>query len=264
MVFIGLLFPSKLKCNKLAIHIFKTIPEVIKAAADYFVSIAQDSISSRGEFNVALSGGSSPKKLYELLASPEFKEQIDWNKINFFFGDERYVPANDPESNALMVKKALFDPLNIPGPRIFTIDTSFPPDEAAQKYASTINDHFKHEKVQFDLVLLGLGDNSHTASLFPYTSILADKSASVKAVYLEDQNVYRISMTAPLINQARHIAFLVYGESKAEAVHHVLEDKFDPNKYPAQMINPIEGNTEWYLDQFAASRLKNLTGKTDQ
>lgn len=238
------------------IRIFKTVEKLLAAMADYFVTIAQSSIALRGEFNVALSGGSSPKKLYELLASPPFKQQIYWDKINFFFGDERYVPANDPENNALMVKTALFDPLNISASKIFPVNTFLSPDESAKEYSETIARHFKDQKVSFDLILLGLGDNSHTASLFPYTSVLNDKSASIKAVFLEQQNVYRITMTAPMINQAGHIAFLVYGQAKALAVVHVLEDGSDPDKYPAQMIRPEEGELHWYLDEAAAADLK--------
>jgi len=246
------------------IHVFKTVQELIKATADYFVRIAGESISSRGVFNVALSGGSSPKRLYELLASPDFNKQVKWGKVNFFFGDERYVPADDPENNALMVKKALFDPLNISASSIFSIDTSLPPEDAAKKYALIITNHFKGLKVQFDLILLGLGDNSHTASLFPYTTVLTDKSASVKAVFVNELDSYRITMTAPLINHARHIAFLVYGEAKAQAVYHVLEDESNLAAYPAQLINPSGGDLEWYLDQSAASALKNLATKPNQ
>ena len=238
------------------INVFKTVQELLVAMADYFVSTAKSSISSRKEFNVALSGGSSPKRLYEILSSSDFKHQVEWDKVNFFFGDERYVPADDPDNNALMVKKALFDPLNISSSNIFTINTSLPPEEAAKKYTLTIANHFKDQKIRFDLVLLGLGDNSHTASLFPYTSVLSDKSASVKAVFLEEQNVYRITMTAPLINQARQIAFLVYGEAKTDAVRHVLEDVIDTEKYPAQLIHPEKGDLGWYLDEAAASGLK--------
>ena len=239
----------------MTIHIFKTVQELIKALADYFVKISEDSISSHGVFNVVLSGGSSPKRLYELLASTEFSHQVKWDKVNFFFGDERHVPSDDPENNALMVKKALFEPLNISSSKIFAVDTSLSPEEAAKKYTATIANHFKGHVIRFDLILLGLGDNSHTASLFPYTSVLSDKSAEVKSVFLEEQNVYRITMTAPLISQARHIAFLVYGAAKAAAMHHVLEDEPDAKTYPAQLIHPENGDLRWYIDEAAASRL---------
>jgi len=237
-------------------HIFKTNPELINAIAGHFISISKNAIASRGEFNVVLSGGSSPKKLYKLLVSPEYKEQVNWKKVNFFFGDERYVPANDPENNAFMAKRTLFDPLDISKSNIFPINTSLSPQEAAKRYTATITAHFGKQEPRFDLILLGLGDNAHTASLFPYTPVLTDKSASVQAVFLEGQKIYRISMTAPLINQARNIAFLVFGQEKAEAVHHVLADEIDPEKYPAQLIDPVKGELHWFLDEAAASLLE--------
>jgi 6-phosphogluconolactonase len=240
----------------MSFHILKTTQELIKAIAGLFISVGNNAIASRGEFNVVLSGGNSPKKLYELLASPGYKEQLNWSKVNFFFGDERVVPANNPENNAYMVKRTLFDPLNISQFNIFSIDTSHSPQESAKNYTTTITTHLDKQELQFDLILLGLGENAHTASLFPYTSVLTDKSASVKAVFLEQQKIYRISMTAPLINRARNIAILVYGQDKAEAVHHVLEDEFDPEKYPAQLINPLKGELHWFLDEAAASLLE--------
>jgi len=240
----------------MTIHTLETIPELIKAIAGHFISVGNKAIASRGEFNVVLSGGSSPKKLYKLLASPGYKDKMNWKKVNFFFGDERDVPANDPENNAYMVKRTLFDPLNISQSNIFPINTSLSPQEAAKSYTSTITAQLDKQELQFDLILLGLGDNAHTASLFPHTPVLTDKSTSVQAVFLEGQKVYRISMTAPLINQARNIAFLVYGEEKAKAVHHVLEDEFDPEKYPAQLIDPVKGELHWFLDEAAASLLE--------
>ncbi len=240
----------------MSFHILKTIPELIKAIAGHFISLGKDAIASRGEFNVVLSGGSSPKKLYELLASPEYREQVNWKKVNFFFGDERYVPATDSENNAYMVKKTLFNPLNISQSNIFPINTSLSPQESAKSYTTIISEHLHRQELQFDLILLGLGDNAHTASLFPYTPVLTDKSASVQAVFLEGQKNFRITMTAPLINQARNIAFLVYGQEKAEAVHQVLENAFDPEKYPAQLINPVKGELHWFLDEAAASLLE--------
>jgi len=237
-------------------HILKTNLELINAIAGHFISVCKNAIASRGEFNVVLSGGSSPKKLYKLLASPGYKEQVNWKKVNFFFGDERNVPANDPENNAFMAKRTLFDPLDISKSNIFPINTSLSPQEAAKRYTATITAHFGGREPRFDLILLGLGDNAHTASLFPYTPVLTDKSASVQAVFLEGQKIYRISMTAPLINQARNIAFLVFGQEKAEAVHHVLADEIDPEKYPAQLIDPVKGELHWFLDEAAASLLE--------
>ncbi len=241
----------------MTLHISKTVPEVIVAIADYIVSVTQDSIATRGECNVVLSGGSSPELLYKMLASVQYRKQLNWDKMNFFFGDERNVPSNDAQNNANMVKRTMFDPLNISSSRIFPINTSLPPDEAAKDYSELIAKHFKGKEPIFDLILLGLGDNSHTASLFPYTPILHNQSVSVQSVFLMEQNVYRISMTAPMINLARHITFLVYGQGKAEAVHHVLGDELNIEEYPAQLIKSGQGDIRWYLDEPAASHLKS-------
>jgi len=239
-------------------HIFNTVPEVIVALADYVVAITNESINDRGQCNVALSGGSSPELLYKMLASPGYKDRIPWSKINFFFGDERNVPKDDAQNNANMVRRVMFGPLNITESNIFAVNTSLAPDEAAKDYTDRINNHFKGKEIVFDLMLLGLGDNSHTASLFPHTSILNDQSISVQSVFLKEQNVHRISMTAGMINLSRHIAFLVYGQSKAEAVHHVLEDEPNINEYPAQLIKVDSNDVHWFLDSAAASQLKNV------
>jgi len=237
------------------LNIYNTEEEVLAKLADYFVQVAKASIAKHNRFSVALSGGSSPKKLYELLASDSYKNNVDWGKVYFFFGDERYVPQTSPDSNYLMAKKALFDALTIPDNQIFAVDTSLEPAAAARDYASAIKDFFGKEEMSFDLVLLGLGDNSHTASLFPHTPVLESSEMTVKEVWLEDQQVYRITLTAPLINSARHIGFLVYGNGKAEAVHSVIEGDLDLKHYPAQLIKPSNGELQWFLDKGAASKL---------
>ncbi|MDB4920339.1 6-phosphogluconolactonase [Mucilaginibacter sp.] len=237
------------------LNIYNTADEVLTALAEYFVIIGGEAITKNGKFSVALSGGSSPKKLYELLAS-SFHDQLDWRKVYFFFGDERNVPQTDKDSNYLMAKKALFDPLEIDPMHIFPVDTSLAPKEAAKKYQEEIEQFFDEGELSFDLILLGLGDNSHTASLFPHTPVLHDRVPGVSDVYLEDQQVYRITVNAPLINEAQNIAFLVYGEEKAIAVHHVLEDDEDIEEYPAQLIEPIVGQIQWFLDDAAASMLR--------
>jgi len=236
------------------LNIFETANEVLAALAAHFVKLAEETIAGQGKFTVALSGGSSPKKLYELLVSG-YKDALEWDKVYFFFGDERNVPHTDHDSNYLMAKTALFDPLNIPAAHIFPVDTSLTPQEAAAKYEEEIVEFFDENELSFDLILLGLGDNSHTASLFPYTPVLHDRIPGVKEVFLEDQQVFRITLNAPLINEAAHIAFLVYGEGKAIAVHHVLEDDEDIENYPAQLIEPIVGEIQWFLDEAAASLL---------
>lgn len=236
------------------LQIFKTTKEVLTAAAEYFVQMANEAISEQGKFTVALSGGSSPKGLFELLAS-QYHSQVEWSKIYFFFGDERYVPADHPDSNALMAKKALFDPLHIDPHQIFVVDTSLKPKAAAEAYQQTIEKHFAPGSPRFNLVLLGLGDDAHTASLFPHTAVVNATEVGVKEIFVEDKQVYRITFTAPLINLAHHIAFLVFGSSKAAAIHHVLHGNKDYNEYPAQLIQPVNGDVVWFMDEAAAGQI---------
>ena len=240
----------------LKVHIFAAENELIAAFAEYFIAKAGDYMSSQGYFNVALAGGSSPQRVYELLASPDFRDKVDWKNIYFFFGDERHVPANDPQNNGLMVDYALLKPLHIADEHIFKINTSLPPEESAKEYMETIKTHFNKEPIAFDLILLGLGDNAHTASLFPFTEVLNEKEANVKAVYLKDASTYRITMTAPLINQAKNIAYLAYGDKKAAAVQHVINGAYMPKQYPAQLIEPTNGELHWFLDEKAAKLVK--------
>ncbi|MCL4115869.1 UNVERIFIED_CONTAM: hypothetical protein GTU68_035715 [Idotea baltica] len=239
-------------------NVFETEEQVIDAFTAHIVSLAVAAIKARGQFNLSLSGGSSPKKVYELLASSVYRDQVDWNKVFFFFGDERYVPSDSPDSNALMVKEALFKPLGIEAQNIFAVDTSLPADEAADQYAKLIQDHFGHSEVRFDCVMLGLGGDAHTASLFPYTDVLRASKASVKAVQLPGQSSFRISMTAPLLNQARNIAFLTFGGGKSQAIFQVVKGDRDPEKYPAQLIDPEAGTVEWYTDQAAMRLLEEV------
>lgn len=231
----------------------ENIDELIRLNADFFVKIANQAIAENDRFTVALSGGSSPKKMFELLAA-EYKTAIDWNNVFFFFGDERYVPADSPDSNFLMAKTAFLDALNIPEENIFAINTELNPSSAALEYAKCICLFFEEEPV-FDLILLGLGNDAHTASLFPHTSVLWIDKELVKEVYIENQQVYRISFTAPLINKAKNIAFLTFGLAKAEAVKAVIQGAKNIDNFPAQLINPYNGQVCWFLDTQAASLL---------
>ncbi len=238
------------------LHVYPSAAEAITGLADFFVQTANAVIRANGKCNLVLSGGQSPKKLYELLSSPEYKTQVDWSQIYFFFGDERYVPFTDKDNNGLMAKQTLFDPLQINSDKIFYINTASRPEEAAVDYANRILQHFDKKPVQFDLVLLGLGDNAHTASLFPHTAVLYEMKALVSAVFLEDLKSYRITMTAPLINEAHNIAFLVYGEGKAAAVFHVLNGEKNSDNYPAQLIEAEQGMVHWFLDEQAAQQIR--------
>jgi len=235
------------------LHIYKTAEEVITGLADFFIETVNAAIAKNGSCSVVLSGGNSPKKLYELLASSSYNTKTDWSKLYFFFGDERNVPFADKDNNGQMAKKALFDPLKIEESKIFYINTTLAPAETAADYARRIELYFDKKPIQFDLILLGLGDNAHTASLFPYTNVLYEMKALVSALFIDEINADRITMTAPLINEAHAIAFLVYGAAKAEAVFNIMNGEKSIEKYPAQLIDPSEGTLDWFLDDAAAT-----------
>jgi len=238
------------------IRVYKDPAETIKALADFFIECCNNAINKKGHADVVLSGGNTPKKFHELLATA-YKNKTDWKKVNFFFGDERFVSFDDPSNNGAMAKQTLLDPLGIKEEQVFYIDTALPPEVSAKKYASQILKHFGDDPVQFDFILLGLGDNVHTASLFPNTNVLDEKKALVKHVFVEEIKAMRITMTAALINEAANIAFLVYGEGKAEAVHLALEGQKNHHLYPAQLIEAEDGEVYWFLDEAAAAKLAN-------
>ena len=236
--------------------IYKTLEELNQDLADYIIKIAEVAIEENDRFNFVLTGGNSPKELYRIL-SVDCKDRIDWEKVYFFFGDERNVPSNDENYNGLMAKKNFFDNLNIEADHIFYVDTTLAPEKAAIEYKKSIDKHFNGSDIVFDLILLGMGDDAHTASIFPYTDLVKNEEVTVDAVFVEKLNTYRISLTAPLINKAENIAFLAFGENKAEALLHVIGDE-EKNfeKYPAQLINPIDGKLTWFVDEAAVKLLE--------
>lgn len=236
-------------------HVSASVDQVLTELADFIVITAKNAIAQNGRFSFVLSGGSSPKRLHELLASDLYKNKIEWGKVFFFFGDERNVPADHKDSNYLMAKKTLFEPLNIPAAQVFRMNTDLAPEAAAQAYQNEVLTYFAGQPTSFDLILLGLGDNSHTASLFPHTSVLHEKEALVKGLYIEEVKMFRITLTAPLINQAKEIAYLVFGEGKALAVRHIIEDERNIEEYPAQLITAEKGALHWFMDTAAASAL---------
>ncbi len=235
--------------------VYKTIEELKHDLADYIIKIAEMSIEEKDGFNFVLTGGNSPKALYQYLAN-ECRDRIDWEKVYFFFGDERNVPAYDENYNGLMAKNNLLDPLNIKEDHIFYVNTVLAPEDAAIEYKKSLDKHFKGAEIEFDLVLLGMGVDAHTASIFPFTDLVENNKATVASVYVEKLNTHRISLTAPLINQADHVVFLVFGDNKANALKHVIDDQEkDFKTYPSQLIDPIDGKITWFVDEAAASLL---------
>ena len=235
--------------------IYHAKEELLEDLAGFILKIGNEAIANQGRFNFVLTGGSSPKALYQQL-STTYKDQLDWQKVYFFFGDERNVSSTDKDYNGLMAAETLLNPLGIQADHVFYINTSLSPVEAAAEYQNAINIHFNGGQPAFDLILLGMGDDAHTASLFPGTDILESTEVGVEAVFVEKLNTYRISMTAGLINNAKNIAFLVFGKSKANAVKNVIEaEEENTSLYPTQLIKPYDGHVTWFLDQEAAELL---------
>jgi 6-phosphogluconolactonase len=227
---------------------------VCRAAAEEFVRLA------RGRFTVALSGGSTPRRLYQLLAEAPFRDQVDWPHIEVFWGDERAVPPAHKDSNFGMAQAALLSKVPIPAAHIHRMEAERPDrDVAARNYQQEIAHVFgvvaEGEPPAFDLVLLGMGPDGHTASLFPYTAALKESQRWVVANHVPKLNTDRLTLTAPIINRAANVLFLVAGADKAAVLAEVLEGPADPERLPSQLIRPGAGRLLWLLDEAAASRL---------
>jgi 6-phosphogluconolactonase len=244
------------------IKIFANSDKLNRFAAERFVKIANDSIRSvYNSFAVALAGGSTPQSLYRLLAGDEFKDKVNWSKVFFFFGDERLVPSDDKESNFRMANENLFAPLQIPEANIFRWTTeNKDADNIAENYETAIAKFFaldeKEPIAKFDLMLLGMGDDGHTASLFPNTKALNEKRRNAVANPVEKLGTTRLTLTLPVINQARNVIFLVKGANKAKILQTVLEGDSDPDRIPAQAVKLESGELFWLIDEPAAKFLK--------
>lgn len=238
------------------IRVLESDQEVARAAANSFVDIALSSVSTLGRFSVVLSGGSTPRRTYELLASKEYRDRIPWPKVHIFFGDERCVPPTDPASNYRMADEALISLLPIPAENVHRIDGEGDAVANASLYQSDLQTFFDQtEWPRFDLMLLGMGDDGHTASLFPGTQALLERDAWVLANWVEKLNAYRITLTPPAINHAAKILFLVTGAGKAKSLFQVLRGARDPTRLPAQLIRPKDGSVIWLVDKTAAGDL---------
>jgi 6-phosphogluconolactonase len=237
------------------IHIHKDVNELSQQVAVWMSNYISETLAVKDRFTIALSGGSTPQKLHAVLAATPFKEKIDWSKIHFFWGDERAVPFDDERNNAKMAFDTLLNKVPVNKQQIHIMRTDIDPDTAAAEYDQLLHQYFDGEETSFDLVLLGMGDDGHTLSLFPGTAIVHEKKAWTKAFYLSAQSMYRISLTAPVTNLSRSIAFLVTGKNKAATLKQVLKGEFQPDVYPSQLIKPLNGELHWFLDEAAASEL---------
>jgi 6-phosphogluconolactonase len=236
------------------LEIFPTGHDLAEAAAKLIIDIATAAIKLRGKFVISLSGGHTPERLFALLATLPYRNQLPWNETYIFWGDERCVPADDVENNARMAKTVLLDRIGIPAENVYPIPVDLAPDKAAREYENIIKHFFAPTPPRFDLILLGLGENGHTASIFPGEEILFEPYL-VKEVYVAEQRMFRITMTPELINHALNIIFLVEGGQKADILKTILTAPYQPHNYPAQLINPGNGKLYWLADVKAAALL---------
>jgi len=238
--------------------IVKTYPNLgvlSEAAAEFFAEQACQAVEKRGRCNAVLAGGETPRSMYELLAGKPYSTSIPWEKIHVYWGDERCVPANNKLSNQFMARQSLLDHVPIPEENIHPIVYENSPSLAAEEYEKVLRATFKGRSPQFDVVLLGLGDNGHTASLFPATDVLKIQDHWVSHVYIAEQKLYRVTLTAPILNQGATIMFMVAGSKKAQVIKAVIEGPRDSTRLPAQLIEPVNGQLFWLLDQEAAALL---------
>ena len=223
--------------------------------ASWLAGYIKDVVQEKGSFTFVLSGGSTPKLLYSILAESPYKESMPWGDIVFFWGDERAVPFEDSRNNAKMCYEELLDKVPVRKENIHIMETSVSPDESASRYDDVLRQHFSNSETTFDFVLLGMGDDGHTLSLFPGTDVIHEKNAWATSFFLPAQDMHRITLTAPVVNQAACVAFLATGAGKAETLKEVLEGEENIDLYPSQIIKP-KGKLLWFVDEPAASLLK--------
>lgn len=236
------------------LKVYEDKKELSEAAARDFVRLAGAAIEESGRFAVSLVGGSTPKATYELLATDEYSEELDWSKVHVFFGDERSVPPDDDDSNYRMAREALLDHVSVGS--VHRMKGELLPDEAAMQYEEELREFFGTlgGPPEFDLIQLGMGEDGHTASLFPNTPALGVTDRWVAQNPVPKLETVRITLTLPLINVAKAVSFLVAGSGKAEALKEVLEGDADPHEYPAKFVQPA-GDLTWMLDRDAAGLL---------
>jgi len=240
------------------LEVLEDMNAVAHRAADLFVRASQQA-RARGTFTVALSGGSTPRAFHTLLAQPPYRDQVDWTQVHFYWGDERYVPPDDQESNFRMARETLLEHVPVRAEQIHRMPTEqADPEQAAAQYAQELRQGFglmPGQLPRFDLVYLGMGPDGHTASLFPHTAALAVTDALVVANYVPKFATYRLTLTVPVLNAAANIAFLVAGPDKVDALAAVLEGPRAPEDYPSQLVAPADGTLYWIVDRAAAAGL---------
>ncbi len=241
-------------------RVLPTPAATAQAAAQLFLDAAVKAAAARGVARIAISGGTTPKSMFQLLADPAepFLKQVPWDRIELYWVDERCVPPDNAESNYRMTKEALLSKVPLAAERVHRMEGELEPEVAAARYESVIRNSFRLEGAEtptFDLVLLGMGDDGHTASLFPHTEALNEMSHIVVPNHVPQKDTWRITLTWPVINQGREVAFLIEGAGKAQVLHDVFLGPYQPETYPSQIIRPASGRLTLLLDAAAAAKL---------
>ena len=257
-----------LKKSHAQVRVYADAGELALKAARRFARLADQYVIGSGKFTVALSGGSTPKAMFSVLAADPFLDTVPWSSIYFFWGDERCVPPDHQDSNFRMTSETLLSKVPVPQQNIFRVPAELQDSgEAAEQYTATLTNFFLSDNAnrsgtaplstlpRFDLVFLGMGPDGHTASLFPHTTALSAGDKIAVANYVEKFKTYRITLTAATINNARNVTFLAGGEDKAETLKNVLEGSYQPDLYPSQLIQPRNGTLLWMVDEAAARLL---------
>jgi len=237
------------------LHISETKNDLVIEFADWLVAEIAKVLSTNTRCTIALSGGSTPIDLFKLLVSDAYKSKIDWSEIHIFWGDERDVPFTDDLNNAKHAFDILLNHVPVPSEQIHIMDTSLSADEAANSYENILHYYFDNTPNSFDIVMLGMGDDGHTLSLFPGTVAVTEETKWVMTFYLETQKMNRITLTASIVNKASVVCFLAAGKAKAVTLKEVLQGEYQPLLYPSQKIKPVTGELHWFIDKEAASLL---------
>lgn len=233
------------------LRVFDT-PELLAAGvADAFVEHAKTAIAARGTFNVSLAGGTTPKAAYALLAQAPRRDAVQWERVHVFFGDERCVPPDNPDSNYRMACETFLNAVPVPDANVHRMRGEDEPAQAADDYASLLI-ALLGEQPRLDLVMLGMGPDGHTASLFPGTDPRTDEERLVRAVWVEKMNTHRITLTPAVINAAHAVIVATEGTGKAAMLKTVREGAQNPDEYPVQIVDPVDGTLEWFVDSAAA------------
>ncbi|HEY4062405.1 MAG TPA: 6-phosphogluconolactonase [Puia sp.] len=262
------------------LHIYKDAGELSDAVAKWIAGLIDATLKTKDRFTIALSGGSTPERLHKILAAPPYKDQIDWSRLHVFWGDERAVPFADSRNNAKMAYDTLLNFVPVPPSQIHVMRTDITPEQSALEYETLLHQYFPdvpggRSSVygpgggggdatgaadllpnSFDLVLLGMGDDGHTLSLFPGTEVVHEEKAWAAAFFLKAQDMFRITLTKTIVNRAAKVAFLTTGPKKTHALKEVLKGNYNPDLYPSQEIRPLNGELHWFVDEAAAAGLK--------